>query len=366
MILENNMDIKNKVKEIGSEFYNCTLIPQKGKNGIYSKVNWEFYLSGRTALYEIIKDVKSKRNVTNVYLPNYVCESMIKPFEDSGIKVGFYDIKVTSKGFEYCLEPNKQIDIILIMNYFGLFNNKYDNDLKKIINNYSNSIIIEDITHNLLSLNDYNAVDYMYGSIRKWDGFYSGGIAYSKEEKTICSQTLIDATKFYATRKNGMDKKKQYIEQDKYIDKRFLKDFERAEELLELDYKHVQMDSLSREMFCNWDENLVRRKRRENYNKLLKGCDVYESIGAYPICIELDNEDVPLFMPLIFENEAQRNKVRKVLIDNKVYCPVHWPIYESIKSIDCISKYELSIPCDQRYDEKNMEYIINVLRDKVR
>ena len=56
--------------------------------------------------------------------------------------------------------------------------------------------------------------------------------------------------------------------------------------------------------------------------------------------------------------------MRKILIEQKIYCPVHWPLSNlhnmeerTLSMIDC----ELSLVCDQRYTEKDMERIIEAI-----
>ena len=70
-----------------------------------------------------------------------------------------------------------------------------------------------------------------------------------------------------------------------------------------------------------------------------------------------------MFVPIIVEN---RDKLRKYLIDKKIYCPVHWPLsnYHKIKVNDQeIYQNELSLICDQRYNLDDMKYIVDVIKE---
>ena len=53
-----------------------------------------------------------------------------------------------------------------------------------------------------------------------------------------------------------------------------------------------------------------------------------------------------------------------MLIKNKVYCPNHWEIPEVIKKNyqRDIYNMELSLICDQRYCEKDVERYINLIK----
>ena len=52
--------------------------------------------------------------------------------------------------------------------------------------------------------------------------------------------------------------------------------------------------------------------------------------------------------------------MRKYLIENKIYLPVHWPQEEKINNI---FENELSLICDQRYDKSQIEEYIDLVID---
>jgi hypothetical protein len=69
-----------------------------------------------------------------------------------------------------------------------------------------------------------------------------------------------------------------------------------------------------------------------------------------------------MFVPILLEDENVRNALRKELVDNSIYCPVHWPKCE-YHVLQCgWSELELSLICDQRYDVDDMECMIQVIK----
>lgn len=44
-------------------------------------------------------------------------------------------------------------------------------------------------------------------------------------------------------------------------------------------------------------------------------------------------------------------KLKEKIYKNRFYCPSHWPIDENINDL---FEYELSLICDQRYNEKDI------------
>ena len=68
----------------------------------------------------------------------------------------------------------------------------------------------------------------------------------------------------------------------------------------------------------------------------------------------------PLFVPVMLSTD-KRDKLRKYLIDNGVYCPIHWP--EIMGATPGIRKNELSLICDQRYSENDMNVMADLIAD---
>src|SRR5690606_9921762 len=104
----------------------------------------------------------------------------------------------------------------------------------------------------------------------------------------------------------------------------------------------------------NIDIETVRNRRIKNAKILYDGIKGFDFIS--PLIPKPDfNNNCPLFVPLVV-NLGKRDELRQYLIENNVYCPVHWP--ENTGSRLGICKSELSLICDQRYNEKDMEYIL--------
>ena len=103
--------IKN---EIGSEFWSVQV--KDVPNHFFPK-NTQWFLSGRSALTYILKDIIKKSTVHTVALPSWCCESMIIPFLKAGLKVYFYPVYFF--GGHLVQEPDLTCDVILVMDYFG-------------------------------------------------------------------------------------------------------------------------------------------------------------------------------------------------------------------------------------------------------
>lgn len=321
------------VKEIGSEFWEVPTID--ANNPFFSNTEW--FLSGRSALQAIIKDMSIK----SVSLPDWCCDSIIIPFTKSDIRTEFYS----------ALQPIRSIktDAILIMDYFGYTG--YSN-----IENYQ-GVVIRDLTHSIFS-KKYEDADYYFGSLRKWAGFWTGGYAWGFRHSI---DFQLDDYGYTILRKKAMLSKSQYINSRSdgipYVAKykAYLNIFENAEDILE-DVGIVPAASRDIDFANKLDINLIMKKRRDNSNVLLKA---FTDIAIFP---EVNDKDCPMFVPVRVRN---RDALRKYLINHEIYCPVHWPLstYHHIdESAKSLYAEELSLVCDQRYDEEDMLRIIDTIK----
>ena len=333
-------------KEYGSEFWE---VPIKNTNNELFIENTKWFVSGTSALEFIILDIKKNNKIRKAALPSFCCECMIKPFIKNNIEVIFYPVYLDSNNNLVCdYSSIEKCDIHLLISYFGY--NK-----QKIIGKAS-GIIIRDTTHSIFS-KEYHDADYYFGSLRKWAGFWTGGYAFTyKKWNNIKKIELVD--EFYLNlRKNAMEEKERYLI-SKTTSKEYLNKFYEAEEYLD-NCNIVSGCERDIELVKNLDINFIKKQRRKNAEILMK--DLKEFI----IFDKLEENDCPLFVPIIVETNL-RNDLRKYLIENNIYCPIHWEETE-FHNLDNITKrlYNegLSIICDQRYTEEDMRIISRKIKE---
>lgn len=325
--------------EIGSEFWD---IPMCDIDNQYFDENTVWFLSGRIALRQVINEIMKTRVVKTVALPSWCCDSMIIPFVEAGFTISFYKVS----GKEQKLS-NINTDVILVMDYFGYTG--YSN-----LKGYE-GIVIRDITHSVFSKR-YNDADYYFGSLRKWAGFLTGGFACRVD---VCES--LSECEYVDMRKAAMKEKTAYME-GMSNSKGYLKIYNDAEEYLEgfIGIKGADSDDIKAAHIL--DVDFIKDRRRMNAGYLLKNlCDL-------AIFKQIKEDDCPMFVPIIVPN-GKRDALRKFLIENDVYCPIHWPIskYHQL-DIDSKSVYEngLSLVCDQRYTEKDMMRMVDLINELLR
>ena len=349
------------MREIGSEFW-LEDIEEKTfelKPPLWLNVETDnkFLLSGRTAIDYVLRDIKSNNVINNVYFPSYCCQSMIQPFIDHDINVVFYDVKYEGQ-LNFNINTAQECDVFFAMNYFGFSKGRMDKYIE--IFKQRNIIVIEDATHSLLSDNPYNAnSDYIVASLRKWLPIISGGLAIKTKDAFNINFKNKTLQKMIKERKQAMKEKGMYIFDKNSINKKgFLKKYKNANEMLNKDYSLYNIDDYSYEIIQNLNLDLIISKRKKNakflYEKLTK-------INKYNLIFpEIEYEDCPIFVPIVFNDISERNNLREHLTKNNIYCPVHWPKPDKLDCVSSKSIYskELSLVVDQRYDKSDMEYLV--------
>ena len=131
--------------------------------------------------------------------------------------------------------------------------------------------------------------------------------------------------------------------------------YHESSKILEEDYKNYSIDEESLKIIMGINLETIRKARIENskviYDKLKNNINIKFLINDY------NERDGLLFVPIILEKE-KRDILRKYLIENKIYLPVHWPQEEKTNNI---FENELSLICDQRYNKSQIEQYIDLL-----
>lgn len=336
------------LKEIGSEFHYTEL--KKGNGIKLPKVkDYSFTFSGRTAIETFLKN---EPHIKKVLLPSYCCDSMIDPFRKRGIKVIFYSVNYKD-GLNIDIVSNMEdIDAILWCNYFG-----FDIDMpdfSKFVN--EGGIIIEDITQSFYSDKQYHEQShYIVASLRKWEPIVCGGYVgctYKRLKDTVFKLPPID---YVSNKLETMKLKKDYLiglDIDKEL---FLTQFNKSNNWLSENYSGLYIDNFSLDYLKNIDMDQERNIRRNNAKILYEGLKDNKNIK---FLFKEEDMDCPLFIPIIIE-KGKRDIIRNILINHQIYCPIHWPNPSECESN--LYDLELSLICDQRYSQEDMNKIVLVI-----
>lgn len=347
--------------EIGSEFWTgCTPLNGSGvKQLLPAGMKTYYTLCGRTALELVLRDAMKDRQLRKAYLPSYCCHTMIEPFTVKDIQVQFYDVFFTDTGIGCDFAEDNDCDLVFLMDYFGF--RDADTAPRAARQKAMGKCVVYDATHAMFCKNmDYSACDYVFGSFRKWFGVNAGFCAKRGDWEAF--PVLTENPRYTTARHTAFDQKRRFMAGEPVNKDAFLQTFSQTEESLETDYMGYGPDAESLKILDTVNVDLIRRKRREN-----AACAM-EKIGSSGIVSSpyqrVGSDDCPLFVPLKIDTEA-RTALRRTLIDNRIYLPIHWPLSD-LHCTNAISeqiyKTELSFVCDQRYDPDDMDRAIQIIR----
>lgn len=346
--------------EIGSYFWLDDSYGLNNKTG--REVNWlpsvedsSFVFSGRNAIDVALRDILKERTISRVLAPSYCCVSMLQSFIDRGLKVEFYEVGYQGRAFTYQIPDADDHTIVLIMSYFGLCVTAEHEVIKKV--HAQGTVVIEDITHSMLrSVVVSEDSDYVVASLRKWFGIPTGGWV-GKKNGTFAEKPDMDSNHAVVDKIAGMKEKYDYLTGEISNKENFLL----TQATFENDLIHVdrmlKIDNTSMGIVASIDIEKVKEARQRNTQVLLSGlADLDGKILSIP-SVDLKT-DTPLFLP-IFMTTEDRDSLRKYLIDHSIYCPIHWP--EVMGASVGVRANELSLICDQRYSEGDMQAIVDAI-----
>lgn len=233
---------------------------------------------------------------------------------------------------------------ILLISYFGLVD--LNNMIERLRAVYPDMIIIVDDVQNFYGFGKCCDFDYCFSSYRKWFAVPDGAdiICRVKANDIEGFETSSGGYVFYKAAGNLLKNHRELIG-----DGIALELIEKGEKMMDDDYLYG-CSTLSTELLRRTDFENIAQRRKSNAKWLHAGL---ERLGIQ----HLYNESkIPMFVPVVLKN---RDAVRKRLFASDVFCPIHWPVDDmDLQGDNELYQAELSLICDQRYDEEDMERII--------
>lgn len=317
----------------------------KGEGLLDSK--YGFYANARSAFHAVASLLELKR----IWLPSFLCDTILIPFELLGIDCQFYAVDASLQpDFEDCALAEG--DAICVISYFGFSH-------KDAIYEHLSScgvIIIEDLCQAFYQ-EPHPLADFSVKSLRKFFAVPDGAIvcakndyqvawAYQDEERTdlawgieaISGRTLFD---------QGLSASESWYEC-----------FQKSEAAMPIgcipmsDYTKAQIAS-------KIDFEGEAQQRMENFDCLLSGLSEIALFGVR-------EKSTPIGFPVIVHD---RDRVRHKLYNAKIYPPVHWDVSNvtpvRFSQSHELSKHIMTLPCDGRYGASDMERVITELRSLI-
>ena len=333
-------------KEFGSDFHLCLEEKWilKEKNHFFDKKSTSFFLSGRSALFALLKFGIKEHNWEKVFIPSYYCYEVNKYIEELPIEVNTYLYNPFAKNQNKCIDiVDKKTNVILNPDYFGV---------KKMgAIGYVNAFIIEDLTHNLLSIKNSKA-DYVFGSLRKELPMPVGGFLYSNVYNKIPDGKIkLEAKKITFQKITAMYLKQQYLEGEINNKKEFREHYINSEKQLELKLEDAKLPKVAQAILEELDIEKILNQKAKNLKDAFKYLNIYNNVS---INCNIKNKGFGLFFK--FRTKERRDTFRNYLIKESIFPAILWPGQKTDFDIE-VENTIVFLHIDYRYIEKEIRYI---------
>jgi len=287
--------------------------------------------TGRNCLEYILR----ARGYKKAFIPYYTCDVVLEPFKKLGIPFEYYHVNLR-------LEIRDEIVLkaggaLLYTNYYGL-KQRYTEQLAQ---KYGNRLIVDNTQ--AFYAKPIKGIDTFY-TCRKFFGVPDGAYLYT--DKKLDEELEQDRS---YERMLSLTKRIDLSPEAGYQDFR-----DTSKALVGQPIK--RMSKLTQRMMQGIDYEVVAQRRRANYQLL------HEALGnENSIELPLEEDAIPMVYPYV----ALEKGLREKLIENKIFVARYWPnVLECTTpdNIDYLLAYYMQpLPIDQRYGEKEMINILNVI-----
>ena len=275
------------------------------------------------------------RRCVKVYVPYYTCEVMLEPICRLGVEYEFY--RINEKLEPIVLPRLNANEAFLYTNYFGL----KQECVKRLALVYGKQLIVDNAQ--AFYAEPLEEVDTFY-SARKFFGVPDGAYLYT--DKPLQQEFEQD---YSYERMSHLLKRIDLGAEAGY------QDFRKNDDAL-YNQEIQLMSKLTETILAGIDYEAARNRRRENYQRL------DEVLGSTNrIHLRMDMDSTPMVYPFLTDDVSLKQK----LVANKVFVAVYWPNTKKWCNqygieFSCMQGL-LPLPIDQRYGEKEMQRIIELM-----
>ena len=283
---------------------------------------------GRTAFKYGLIYLGIKKN-DKILIPEYICDVLLDPLKDLGIKPIFYEINEDFTTNWKSLKKNyhQSVKALVVINYFG-----FEEEKKKFsfFCKKKNLFLIEDDCHSfrINKKKGKNYSDVIFYSIRKLiTKIYSGGVLEIKNKKNINISSHIKLKKYKIKIANILN---NFLENNFLVFKRILKNklFKMPNYLKLNAIKNEKIkedfliDDLSKSILSKKKFSEIKKIRYKNYVIWKQLCKKNKSIEI--IKRNFDKDNIPWVFPAYVKNLQVRKKIFKFGWENG-YVITSWP-----------------------------------------
>lgn len=315
-----------------------------------------FFSSGRDAIFALITSLPGPR----IWVPDFVCKSIYVTLQQTGRQLLFYPVTdqlLPDSAWTSQIQPG---DIVFITWLFGIRPTEILSTLAQ-----TGAVVISDLSHKVFKLSNWQSAaaqsTYILTSLRKTMALPDGALLGSQRHE-VAAPTEPASESFWAVRAAALLSRGGSANQGFMSDENFHL-FKKAEQWADANPAAPRkMSDCARALLATRSENDWESARKEtHHNQAILATHLAEKISCPQVkpTRTLPEIAVSSFFPILLEPQ-QRDKIKNVLADQRIYCPVHWDT-SFLDQPHPLSQRILSIPCDARYTHRDMTYIATVI-----
>jgi hypothetical protein len=303
----------------------------------------DVFLSGRAALRHTIATL----GIREIYLPNYYCPDVEEYLtQDPNLTIREYlvdeSFDMDQTTFEIPSSQSKSTALVVV-DFFGKRDKSFDAIRAACAER--GVVLIVDRTHSLL--NSYaRSGDIAFASIRKSLVHLPGALLYGVKHEDV--RRALDLEKPL----QSLEKKRHYLtEHDVVLKEAFLSEMRELEASLAAyeAYPHAIDASVLMTIIQSANLTKMARAHTQNYAALFEQLSEVARDTVLPLIYAPG--EVPAYLIMHCTNESERDELKKYLIAESIYPPIHW------QNGTPLSKRVLSIPIDHRYTQDDMSRV---------
>lgn len=346
------------MKEFGSDFHTIdSALYNTGKADLTRIIQHATYLaSGRQGLILIIRQEGWKR----LWVPEYFCYEVLDSLEKfTDIELVYYSDYPGIDSHENLKKlPYKEGDALLRMNYFGLIEFHKEKSIPVPV--------VEDHSHDLLSRWAlFSDADWCVASLRKTMPLAEGGVLWSPKGKKLMAEIKgqLANEELANIRWQAMDMKNEYLgisqNNEKTEMKKVFRELYIATENALPDLDIASIDNRGMKTLRQMDLNAWYNQKKRNWKRLTSLLN-----DNIEYLIPKDESCTPFSLVLKTLDIEERERIRQKLVQKTVYPAVLWRVPEhSSMEVKVLSDCLLSIHCDGRYSEEDMDVLANIINE---
>jgi len=347
------MDPSSRINQkiIGGKFGLPEKFAQNQCKPIFLEEDPILLFNARSGIKLVVDSLKPE----TIWLPSFICPSILTAIDNNKTSVKFYpiniELKIVVSDFIKSIQPG---DIFLFIDYFGFSTNPDFLILLK----QKGVILFQDCSQALFYNWKNSIADFCLYSPRKFLGVPDGGIIFDKNNLLKNKSALSEPSQEIIYHLfQAVVKRREF---DLWGGDREWNELFQIGEQLMIANNNSMSETTRLLLNLAFDYPQIKAKRRDNFSILL--C----KLSHFAVFKSLPDDVVPIGFPIRLNH---RDEVQKKLFSRNIYPPIHWRIInhvpEEFSESHQLSEEIMTLPCDQRYDEEQIKFLANILLESL-